>query len=55
VYAIPSLPDGKAWTFWQYSDRQRSEGTNGKEKRIDMNVFRAGPEEFAAYATDLTP
>ncbi|MBO4326999.1 MAG: glycoside hydrolase family 25 [Clostridia bacterium] len=44
-----AVPDGVDWTFWQYSNRHRLKGYDGKEKYIDMNVFCGSPEEFEAY------
>ena len=44
--AESQLPDGKAWTFWQYTNRERLDGYNGTEKYIDMNVFNGTKEEF---------
>jgi lysozyme len=35
----PSLAGGRAWTFWQYSSRERLPGYNGEEEFIDMNVY----------------
>ena len=49
----PSLSDGREWTFWQYTNRERLEGYQGEERFIDMNVFRGSEEDFAAYASGL--
>lgn len=49
VLTRPSLSDGRSWTFWQYTNREKLNGYDGKEKYIDMNVFCGGPEAFAAY------
>ncbi|WP_295118600.1 GH25 family lysozyme [uncultured Leifsonia sp.] len=35
----PLLPDGRHWTFWQYSDRERLAGYDGEEAFIDMDAF----------------
>ncbi len=35
----PSLSDGRDWTFWQYSPRDRLDGYDGIEPYIDMNAF----------------
>ena len=40
----------RAWTFWQYSNRGKLNGYNGKEKFIDMNVFKGSEEEFLNFA-----
>lgn len=49
VFREPNLSDGRAWTFWQYSDRERLQGYSGKEKFIDVNVFFGTKEEFEQY------
>lgn len=49
VITDPELPDGRAWTFWQYTDRATLDGYNGEEKYIDLNVFFGTEEEFASY------
>ena len=49
VFSAPKLPDGRDWTFWQYSDRQKLEGYTGAESFIDMDVYRGTESEFAAY------
>lgn len=41
--------DGVKWTFWQYSNRHRIKGYNGKEPYIDMNVFSGSADEFQKY------
>ena len=47
VYKKPSpLPDGRSWTFWQYTNRARLDGCNGEERFIDMNVFCGSEEDF---------
>lgn len=42
----PPADIGRAWTFWQYSDTGKLEGTDGEEKYVDLNVFRKGREEL---------
>lgn len=49
VFFKPSLPDGRRFLFWQYSDKAKLDGYNGKEKFIDMNVFNGTQEEFNNY------
>lgn len=49
VYLHPSLPDSRAWTFWQYSDRGLLNGYKGVEKYIDLNVFCGSQKEFEQY------
>ncbi len=34
---------------WQYTNRGRLNGYNGKEKYIDLNVFYGNEEEFENY------
>lgn len=43
IYWSPTLPDGRAWTFWQYTDRGKLWGIEGF---TDFNVFNGGREEF---------
>lgn len=49
VITSPTLSDGRDWTFWQYTNRERLDGYRGKETFIDMNVFDGTKEEFAVY------
>ena len=49
ILTNPSLSDDRKWTFWQYSNRGRLKGYSGKEKFIDLNVFRGTVEEFEKY------
>lgn len=46
VYCKPKQSD---WKFWQYSNRTKLDGYNGKEKFIDMNVFNGSEKEFEEY------
>lgn len=46
VYRKPQISDNRKWTFWQYTDRAKLDGYNGKEKYIDLNVFNGSEEEF---------
>lgn len=39
-------PLDKDWTFWQYSHSARLSGYQGKEERIDLNVFRGSLEDL---------
>jgi Lyzozyme M1 (1,4-beta-N-acetylmuramidase) len=50
VVSQPSLSANRKWTFWQYTDREKLDGYNGKEKHIDMNVFFGTPHDFDKYA-----
>lgn len=49
VITRPKLSDGRAWTFWQYSNRGRLKGYKGEEEYIDLNVFSGTREEFEQY------
>lgn len=44
-----SIPDEIECTFWQYSNRHRLDGYDGKESYIDMNVFCGSGAEFSVY------
>lgn len=46
----PQLNDGRGWTIWQYSNRDRLDGYLGEEQYIDMNVFNGTREELAELA-----
>jgi lysozyme len=50
VVLPPSLSDGRDWTFWQYSHRDRLRGYEGDEPFIDMNVFDGSLEQLRALA-----
>jgi lysozyme len=43
------VPGDVNWVFWQYSNRHRLKGYDGKEAYIDMNVFAGDKEEFSKY------
>lgn len=45
IYWSPSLPDGREWAFWQYTDRGKLWGIEGF---VDFNVFNGGRAEFGA-------
>ncbi len=49
VISKPKLSDNRSWTFWQYTNRGKLDGYNGKEKFIDMNVFNGTKEEYASF------
>lgn len=49
VWREPRLSDGRAWTFWQFSDRHVLPGYDGDEPRIDLNVFSGTREEWDRY------
>lgn len=45
----PALPDGKEWTFWQYSHTGKLPGYDGEEEHIDLNVFAGSRADFRKY------
>lgn len=49
IWGSPTLSDGRSPTFWQYTNREKLEGYDGKERFIDMNVFCKSEEEFWNY------
>ena len=49
VYLYPMMPEGRDWTFWQYSDKGKLDGCEGVEPYIDLNVFCGSEAEFEAY------
>jgi len=46
VWFSPNECRDYAWTFWQYTNREKLEGYSGEEQFIDMNVFYGTSEEF---------
>ncbi len=46
VLRKPKLPDGREFTFWQYSHRGWLEGYTGPEFFIVLNVYSGSWEEF---------
>lgn len=49
VIMTPYLPDGRSWTFWQYTNREILSGYSGEEKFIDMNVFSGNKNDFDTF------
>lgn len=45
----PALPDGRVWTFWQYSHTEKIPGYDGEEEYIDMNIFNGTRADFRRY------
>ncbi len=45
----PTLPDGREWTFWQYTHTGKLSGYEGEEEYIDLNVFSGSRAEFRQY------
>ena len=54
VITKPHLSDGRAWTLWQYTNRERLPGYSGEEKFIDMNVFAGSESEWSEYLSKNT-
>lgn len=48
VVTPAKLSDGRDWTIWQYSNRDRLDGYKGVESYIDMNAFTGTRGELAA-------
>jgi lysozyme len=48
VVLPPTPSDGRAWTFWQYSPRDRLDGYDGVEPYIDLNAFAGTREDLAS-------
>lgn len=46
VLTPTTLSDGRPWTMWQYSNRERLPGYSGPEEFIDMNVFSGSLEDL---------
>ena len=49
VLTAPKPLADQEWSFWQYTNRERLPGYDGKEYYIDMNVFNGSSEEFVDY------
>ncbi len=49
VIKKPKISDGREWTFWQFTNRERLDGYIGKEKFIDVNVFNGSKSDFENY------
>jgi len=43
ILSKPDLPDGRSWTFWQYTNRGRLEGINTV---VDLNAYNGSRQEF---------
>lgn len=50
VYGKPNFVREDAWCFWQYSNRHRLPGYDGKEPYIDMNVYNG---DLAAFISQF--
>lgn len=49
IWREPSLADGRAWTFWQFSERHRLEGYSGEERYIDPNAYAGDRNQWEQY------
>ena len=49
VKTKPHLSDDRAWTLWQYTNRERLDGYSGEEEFIDMNVFAGSENDWHEY------
>lgn len=54
VISKPKLSDNREWVFWQYTNRDKLDGYNGKEKYIDINVFNGNVETYTEYLKNRT-
>lgn len=54
VKTKPHLSDGRAWTMWQYTNRERLTGYSGEEEFIDMNVFAGSEADWREYVEKNT-
>lgn len=52
VVSNPRLNDGRTWTFWQFTNRRRLPGYEGRTPYIDENVFCGSREQFLQYARE---
>lgn len=43
ILSEPNLPDGRNWTFWQYTNRGRIEGINTV---VDLNAYNGSRQDF---------
>lgn len=46
IRSVVTAPRTDSWTFWQYTDRVKLDGYNGKEQFIDINVFSGTQQEW---------
>jgi len=49
IWREPTLADGRAWRFWQFSERFRLEGYSGEERYIDLNVYAGDRGQWEQY------
>lgn len=48
VLTAPHIDDGRDWTFWQWSARERLDGYDGDEAFIDRNAFSGSRADLDA-------
>lgn len=48
----PALPEGHAWSFWQFANRARVDGVSGP---VDLNAFAGTREMLASIALPVAP
>jgi lysozyme len=49
IRSVFFAPRAEDWVLWQYSDKGKLDGYSGKERYIDLDVFRGSEAEFEAY------
>lgn len=49
ILTEPQLPDGRKWTFWQFTNQGRIDGIN---TFVDLNVFAGHHEDFQKLLPD---
>ncbi len=52
VITKPKMSDGRRWTFWQYTNRERLDGYDGDERYIDLNVFNGDLGDYKEYLNE---
>lgn len=52
VWFQPSAPAN--WAFWQYTDKGKLDGIEGRERFIDLNVFHGTEKEFQQFCRENT-
>ena len=50
----PKIGGNRDWLFWQYCNRGRLDGVDGKQKFVDLNVFNSTMDELESYISELT-
>ena len=52
ILTTPQLPDGRAWTFWQFTNRGQLDGIDSK---VDLNAFNGDRPSFEKLKSDTIP